>query len=124
MIRRAAASLLPSLKIALTGLFVVPSGCSNAPSTDASPRSSTSANSMITNVSAVSATSAAPVSSWGPFPKAARRDSPPPGMADRAAASGARAPLFSLPGVKEAWSLEAALGQSRQVVLIFFRGAW
>ncbi len=70
--------------------------------------------------------SAPPASSFGAFPKAARRDSAPPGIEAKAAAEGSVAPPFSLlaPVTGKTWSLTEGLAKWDYVVLVFYRGAW
>lgn len=79
-----------------------------------------------TEVAASTAPSARPASSFGPFPKAARRDSAPPGIDAKAATEGSVAPQFSLlaPVTGKAWSLTEGLAKWDYVVLVFYRGAW
>lgn len=68
------------------------------------------------------------------FPKAARRDSPPPGIDGRALAVGATASPFTLTSsAGTSWSLEqqlakwgraGGLNSKRPLVLFFYRGHW
>ena len=112
---RAAISLLATLLLA---------GCGSADPVGASSSGVSSGVSPGAVVSASAHASSSSKPSWGPFPKAARRDSAPPDIQKEAAAEGAKAPLFSLPALQGDWSLEEGLSKTKYVVLVFYRGAW
>ncbi|MCA9667423.1 MAG: hypothetical protein KC503_17605 [Myxococcales bacterium] len=58
------------------------------------------------------------------MPKAARRDSPPPGIDDNALAVGATARPFGLvSSAGGSWSLREALSK-KPALLVFYRGSW
>lgn len=111
-------------------LFLSAMACSDAApsSTSGGPSSSTeSAAPAAQSTSAATSAkpaSSQPASSWGAFPKAARRDSPPPGIETRVLDKGATAPAIAIATAKDMWTLSDALSKSQHVVLIFFRGAW
>jgi len=52
------------------------------------------------------------------------RESPPPGISEKALAVGSHAPELSLPALSgSTWSLQGALAKG-PVVLVFYRGHW
>jgi len=108
------------LATVLLATVLLASGCGSAD--PAGQESSASVVALSAHASA--SANAKPASSWGAFPKAAGRNSAPPGIQTQAAAEGAKAPSFSLPAIQGSWSLEEGLSKTKYVVLVFYRGAW
>lgn len=100
---------------------VAASACGSGEAPSAAGSSSVPSPQVIASTPA----SAKPTAPWGPAPASARRDSAPPGTADRILAEGAAAPPFVLQSGESArLSLDEALTKTKYVILVFYRGAW
>ena len=87
-----------------------------------SPSSGTASGS---NPGTGTAGSAKPRSEYAPFvPEAARRDTPPPAMAEAALAVGAVAPAIDAASTRGRFVLADTLTRHAWVVLVLYRGDW